>query len=354
MVKDLCFEIIQTCPNHCLFCSSCAGMDCTQIIDYALFKKTIDHFMKIGGIEEISISGGEPFLHPDLSRMIRYCKSKNIRTVLFTSGIKLRKKMTDDEKEQLEFQLRKQYASYLSEGMPLEEFEALIQKQMQIYLRYDSFEFDSFSTYDCHFLKELGLDKIVFDFQAWNQEVYDHIMGSHQLFTYVQTSMIKAACAGIETDAHFIPTRINYKELPDIVEMLNVAQFQRLSILNFVPQGRGKENEESLSLTPEEFAEFIQIYENCKNQFKGTLRIGIPLQGADTHKCSAGLDKLVIKFDGTVLPCPAFKEYDTAKLNQIGIKTPNIHTQLEEVQVHNGTRKYPLCKQLYHFDKSLQ
>lgn len=97
MVKDLCFEIIQTCPNHCLFCSSCAGMQQTQFIDYALFKKTIDHFIKIGGIEEISISGGEPFLHPDLPRMIRYCKAKNIRTVLFTSGIKLRKKMSIDE-----------------------------------------------------------------------------------------------------------------------------------------------------------------------------------------------------------------------------------------------------------------
>lgn len=49
MVKDLCFEIIQTCPNNCLFCSSCAGMDKNTMIDIDTFKRTIDHFMNIGG-----------------------------------------------------------------------------------------------------------------------------------------------------------------------------------------------------------------------------------------------------------------------------------------------------------------
>ena len=128
MLKDLCFEIIQTCPNHCLFCSSVAGMDKHKTIDYDLFKRTIDYFMSIGGIEEISISGGEPFLHPRLFDMIRYCKMHNIRTVLFTSGIKMRNKMTDSDKEQLEFNLRKQYSSYLLEGMSQDEYEALIKK----------------------------------------------------------------------------------------------------------------------------------------------------------------------------------------------------------------------------------
>ena len=79
MLKDLCFEIIQTCPNHCLFCSSVAGMDKHKTIDYDLFKRTIDYFMSIGRIEEISLSGGEPLLHPELLRMIRYCKLNNIK-----------------------------------------------------------------------------------------------------------------------------------------------------------------------------------------------------------------------------------------------------------------------------------
>ena len=217
MLKDLCFEIIQTCPNHCLFCSSVAGMDKHKTIDYDLFKRTIDYFMSIGGIEEISISGGEPFLHPRLFDIIRYCKSNNIRTVLFTSGIKMRNKMSASDKEQLEFNLRQQYSSYLNEGMPKDEYENLITKLMNTYLKYDSMTFDSLSTYDCHLLKDLGLDKIVFDFQAWDRDTYNQIMGSKDFFEFVTLSMIKAESAGLVTDAHFIPTKINYKELPDIV-----------------------------------------------------------------------------------------------------------------------------------------
>lgn len=353
MLKDLCFEIIETCPNNCLFCSSCSSIDKTQKIDYKKFQEVIDYFISTGGIEEISLSGGEPLLHPELLRMIRYCKLNNIRTVLFTSGIKLRSKMTENDIEQLEFNLRKQYKSYLLEGMPKEEYEKLIEKLMSIYLRDNEKKFDSLSTYDCNLLKEVGLDKIVFDFQAWNRNIYNKIMGTSDYFDLVTLSMIKAKSRGLKTDAHFIPTKINYKELEDIVEMLNVAEFDELSILNFVPQGRGKVNKNLLSLTESEFIEFLQIYEKCKDTFKGNLRVGIHLQEEDTHKCTAGLSKLVIRYDGTVLPCAAFKEYDLEILNSMGIKTPNIYENLEDIKTYNGTRKKPLCKQLYKFNNTL-
>ena len=354
MLKDLCFEIIETCPNNCLFCSSCSSINKKRMIDYKKFKEVIDYFISIGGIKEISISGGEPLLHPELLRMIRYCNLNNIKVVLFTSGIKLRSKMSEEGIEQLEFNLRKQYESYLSEGMSKDEYEKLIKKLMNIYLKDNEKIFDSLSSYDCKLLKESGLDKIVFDFQAWNKDVYDKIMGTKDLFDLVTLSMIKAKSSGLKTDAHFIPTKINYKELVDIIEMLNVAEFDELSILNFVPQGRGKTNKDLLSLTEEEFGEFLEIYEKCKNEFKGKLRVGIHLQEEDDHKCTAGLSKIVIKYNGTVLPCAAFKEYYLEILNSMGIKTPNIYDNLEEVEIHNGTRKKPLCKQLYHFNKIIK
>jgi MoaA/NifB/PqqE/SkfB family radical SAM enzyme len=104
----------------------------------------------------------------------------------------------------------------------------------------------------------------------------------------------------------------------------------------------------------EELLEFANIYEKSKSVFKGEIRVGIPLISDDKHKCTAGLDKLVIKYDGTVLPCPAFKEYDLSTLNRIGIRTPNIFTDLSSVKVHNGTRSYPLCKKLYDFTGTIK
>ncbi|MEG0799047.1 MAG: hypothetical protein RSG51_01275 [Bacilli bacterium] len=45
MIKDLCFEIIQKCPNNCLFCSSCSSIEKENIISFKVFKETIDHLM---------------------------------------------------------------------------------------------------------------------------------------------------------------------------------------------------------------------------------------------------------------------------------------------------------------------
>lgn len=351
MLKDLCFEIIQTCPNNCLFCSSCAGMNETAIIELDMFKKTIDHFMSIGGIQEISISGGEPFLHPNLFEMIEYCKRLGIRVVLFTSGVKRNTHLSQQQLDELRTKIFKYYSSV--KDLPEDLIEKYTNRQMSIYEHYNNQVFSALSHEELKYLKGIGLDKIVFDFQGAERETYDYLMGSDH-FTLVEQSMLRAVSAELDIDVHFVPMKVNYREFQDLIEILNIAEIKKLSILNFVPQGRGKENQDLLMMNEEELNEFAQIYEKCKLLFKGEIRVGIPLINDDEHKCTAGLDKLVIKYDGTVLPCPAFKEYDLATLNKLGIKTPNIFTDLSAVKVHNGTRAFPLCKKLYDFTGTIK
>lgn len=353
MLKDLCFEVIKTCPNNCLFCSSCSSPDAKTLISFDLFKQTIDHFISLGGIEEISLSGGEPLLHPNIFEMIAYCKEKNIRTVLFTSGIKRNILIDKNTKEQIETFLKKKYQKFEEEGLEKDKSNKLYEKELSILIG-STDQFRSINTEEIAKLKELGLDKIVFDFQASTPEIYNQIMGTKNYYTHLATSLIRATTAGLNTDVHFIPTKINYQELPDLIELLNIANCENLSILNFVPQGRGEENKDKLLLSQEQMQEFVKIYENSVSSFNGTIRIGIPLIKNDTHLCTAGLSKLVIKYDGTVLPCPAFKEYDITALNKIGIKTPNIHTELSKVKVYSGSRKSPLCKKLYNFQNYIK
>ena len=106
-------------------------------------------------------------------------------------------------------------------------------------------------------------------------------------------------------------------------------------------------------LSNEEMKEFTDIFHNCKNNFKGNIRVGIPLLGNVKHLCTAGTEKLDIKYDGTVLPCPAFKEISSEKLEKYGIHLYNIYNDLENLAVKGGKRKSPLCKQVYGFDYSL-
>ena len=69
--------------------------------------------------------------------------------------------------------------------------------------------------------------------------------------------------------------------------------------------------------------------------------------------CTAGTEKLDIKFDGTVLPCPAFKEISVETMQRYGIRLWNIYEDLENVVVPGGKRERPLCQEVYGFCNSV-
>ena len=351
MLKDLCFEVIQTCPNKCKFCSSNSSKEKKTIITLEQFKKTINYFIKNGGIGEISISGGEPFLHPDFFKMIEFCKNNGLRTVVFTSGIKQLSEIPEDMVEYIKYKYNKDLQE-IEQHEPWNE--RLKQNVQEYYEQYFNLgEYTSISKEEFEHLKRLGLDKIVFDWQALDEKIDNELMGRKRINTYMMTSIIRARNAGLNVDVHFIPMKQNYKEFSDIIECLEIADVKNISVLNFVPQGRGREYKDELMLTGEELKEFAEILNKEKKHFSGKIRIGIPLNGKISHLCTAGTEKLDIRYDGVILPCPAFKELSTETMEKYGIKLHSIYEDLEKVIVPGGKRRQPLCKQVYGFTGDL-
>ena len=53
-LKDLCFEIIQKCPNNCKFCSSNANYSRTNIIKFDDFKRTVEYlYNRFGSLANV-------------------------------------------------------------------------------------------------------------------------------------------------------------------------------------------------------------------------------------------------------------------------------------------------------------
>ena len=351
MLKDLCFEIIQTCPNKCKFCSSNSSKEQKTIITSEEFKKTVKYFITHGGIGEISISGGEPFLHPDLFEMIKFCKDNGIKTVIFTSGIK---KASAMPVEMIEY-IKNKCNHNLQEIEEHEPWNERLKENVKTYYErmQNPGEYTSLTRQELEKLKNLGVDKIVFDWQALDESIDNELMGRKALNTYLIDSLIRASNVGLNVDVHFIPMKPNYKQFTDIIECLEIAKIKNISILNFVPQGRGLENKQDLMLNETELREFSEILKKEKEKYSGNIRIGIPLNGKMSHLCTAGTEKLDIKYDGTILPCPAFKEMSVEKMEKYGIKLHSIYEDLEKVVLHEGKRKLPLCKQVYGFNGEL-
>jgi uncharacterized radical SAM superfamily Fe-S cluster-containing enzyme len=110
-------EITSNCNLKCPMCFAESGPG-GQHVDFATYKKMVDRYVALEGIADvIQLSGGEPTLHPELVRMVRYAYEQPIAVVMInTNGIRL-----------------------AHDSALLEEL-APMRDRLEIYLQFDGFE----------------------------------------------------------------------------------------------------------------------------------------------------------------------------------------------------------------------
>ncbi len=110
-------EITSGCNLKCPMCFAESGPGGTAI-DFATYARMVDRYVYLEGIPDVlQISGGEPTLHPDLVRMVRYAYDSPIQQVMInTNGIRL----AHDE--------------------ALVESLAAMRDRFEVYLQFDGFE----------------------------------------------------------------------------------------------------------------------------------------------------------------------------------------------------------------------
>jgi radical SAM protein with 4Fe4S-binding SPASM domain len=92
-LKRIHWEITSRCNLRCLHCYQVSYLYKHDEIPFKYVKITIDELVKLG-TEQVSISGGEPFLRRDLFKILNYFERKNIRiSFIFTNGLLLTKRV---------------------------------------------------------------------------------------------------------------------------------------------------------------------------------------------------------------------------------------------------------------------
>ncbi len=83
-------EVTSNCNLKCPMCFAESGPG-GKNIDFATYTRMVDRFVYLEGVADVvQLSGGEPTLHPDLVRMVRYAYEKPIQAVMInTNGIRL-------------------------------------------------------------------------------------------------------------------------------------------------------------------------------------------------------------------------------------------------------------------------
>lgn len=83
-------EVTSGCNLQCPMCFAESGPGGTYL-DFADYTRMVDRYVELEGIPDVlQLSGGEPTLHPDLPRMLRYAYETPIQVVMVnTNGIRL-------------------------------------------------------------------------------------------------------------------------------------------------------------------------------------------------------------------------------------------------------------------------
>ena len=264
-LNQITIEINKKCFNECVHCSAyVSGDDVKKILSFEKIKEIIDSFVILGG-EEINISGGEPLLHPNIFEILSYAKSQKIRVNLFTCGI---------------------YSNNFSKQL----IEKVVKK-----------------------IEKSSVDELMITLHASYEEMHDQITKIEGTFNQTISFIKELLRRNQNVSIHFVPMQINSEDIEEVIDFLINLKVEKLQILRFIPQGRGLENRDWLSLKKDAFLHLLKKSLKFSDNKEIQINLGHPsdfrflLNSIIQPKpCTAGTEQCMIDVNGNVIPCPAF------------------------------------------------
>ncbi len=258
-LNEITIEVTQQCPNRCIYCSSLSDIGKTERLDYDCIRRVVDDAKELGA-KSVSLSGGEPFLREDVYDIVDYIHAKGLKVRLYSSGI--------------------YYADGKYSSIPSKLLETIKGK----------------------------LAVLIFNYETIDAELYATIMGTKADNMALLDETIKnTIILGIPVEAHLVPMHCNYRQIPEVINKLYSMGVSNVSFLRLVPQGRVLDNKAVVELKDDELAELTQILNSCKEIHKDKIRLGLPFS-AKQASCGTGTTKVIVRYDGYVFPCEAFKD----------------------------------------------
>jgi radical SAM protein with 4Fe4S-binding SPASM domain len=119
----------------------------------------------------------------------------------------------------------------------------------------------------------------------------------------------------LTSEVHFVALKRTYKDLQSIADFVKHLGVSRISVLRFVPQGRGYLLSHDM-LTSSQYLELKAMIESLRNSGMD-IRTGSPfnfLLLSNRPKCNTAIDRLIIAPDLNIYPCDAFKRISATEI----------------------------------------
>lgn len=265
-LRELKIEVTHKCPLSCLHCSSESNPSSMVSIDKKTCLAIIEDALSMG-VAEIAFSGGEPLLWDGISEAVATANKGATKATLYTSGNINRPDLRLGE------------------------------------------------------LKAAGLSKVVFSLYSDTAEKHELITRVSGSYNSTLIAIRKSIEVGLQTELHFVAMSRTYRALSGVVSLGSSLGVTSVSVLRFVPQGRGAVLSGGI-LNRVENIELKQTIIGLRS--KGyRVRTGSPFNFLglnDQPVCNAGTTRLLVGPDLQIYPCDAFKQIASCEL--IGAEDP--------------------------------
>lgn len=258
---DLTIELTRSCPLNCVICSSEGGVPYDNELTIGQFERIIKDAKRLG-TRNICFSGGEPLEHSGIVQLCKYSKLAGLNVQIYTSGnIRTKENMLGP----LDVELLSRVKPYA--------------------------------------------DKIIVGLHGPTPKIHESITRVPRSFENAIASIETVNREAIPVEVHFVPIKQNYKSLPGMIELSKTLKISKISILRFVPQGRGKTYSNLLSLEKPDVLSLKSILTSLLESKDPHVRIGSPFKvlGLSQARCTAGENRATVRADGCVFPCEALK-----------------------------------------------
>ena len=254
MLKEIKIELTNKCARNCKHCSSNAtsNIDNIKELDFNSVYKIINEAKTIG-VETIVFTGGEPLMYDRLSELIELTSNLGMQSTIYTFAYRT--------------------------AETLNKYRNLI---------------------------NLGLSKIVYSLaDSLTDEKDISIFNNEEFFDKVFEG--NDAILGF----HYTVSKDSYSKLKNVLTSTistfkNKKYFDKISLLRFVPHGKGTTY---MDLSKEQLLDIKNFYLNFAN--KNRIRLGSPwnILGIKNSPCIIADEIMIIGFDGIAYPCDSIKYF---------------------------------------------
>jgi radical SAM protein with 4Fe4S-binding SPASM domain len=159
---------------------------------------------------------------------------------------------------------------------------------------------------------------LIYSLHSHRPEVHDYIMGQAGAWNAIVGNIEQCVEYGFKVEVHMVPMLPNYKHVKKMADFCGQLGVRKLSLLRFVPQTRGRANNDQLALNHAQFRDLQRVMQDTTHdtEMPVDVRFGCPIDFRHTlydsfdqkqHQCHAGLDLILVRPSGEVHPCAAWK-----------------------------------------------